>query len=269
MSIWNSRFQCADFIQCVAQNGSDFGVLPITAQATYQGPVTGNAHVTDIIDLYHQVRHSRIPNFLGCRVPLLGQLNPAVWREHLAHYWDKQLPDLIEYGFPIDFDRKCHLSFSEDDHSSAHQFPQDIAYNTMYGRFMEKPINMHISLLMTRKKQGSDNRRTIVDLSWPHSFSVNDGVSKNKYLGAYYYLSYPSVSHRVDYLKRLGPHALIYKVDISRTFHQNRNDPGDLDLFGLKHGSCYLECSLAFKFRHGSFFFQKCSDSIRYIMLLC
>ena len=192
----------------------------------------------------------------------------------MSDYWDKQLPDLIDYGFPIDFDRTCPLLSTDKNHSSAEQFPRDIqlyldnevVYNAMYGPFTEKPIDMHISPLMTREKTGSDNRRTIVDPSWPHGSSVNHGVAKNKYLQAYYHLSYPSVDHIVDYLKRLGPGALIYKVDISRAFRHLRIDPGDLDLLGLHHGSYYLDGSLAFGFRHGSFFFQKCSDAIRYIM---
>ena len=166
-----------------------------------------------------------------------------MWRTHLIDYWDKQLPDLIEYGFPIDFDRSCVLSSSENNHSSAQQFSKDVgvyldnevSYNAMYGPFNEKPIKMHISPLMTRDKPGSDNWRTIVDLSWPLGFSVNHGVSKNKYLDSYYYLSYPSVDHIVNKLKRLGPGALIYKVDISRAFRHIRIDPGDLDLLGLKH----------------------------------
>ena len=71
---------------------------------------------------------------------------------------------------------------------------------------------------MTCEKTGSDNRRTIVDLSWPHGSSVNHGVAKNKYLQADDHLSYPSVDHIVDYCKHLGPGALIYKADISSAF---------------------------------------------------
>ena len=74
------------------------------------------------------------------------------------------------------------------------------------------------------------------------------------------------MNHIVKYLKHLGPGALIYKVDISRAFRHITIDPRDLDLLGLKHGSYYLDGSLAFGFRHGSFYFQKCSDAIRYIM---
>ena len=34
-------------------------------------------------------------------------------------------------------------------------------------------MNMHISPLIILENPGSDNRRTIVDLSWPHGFSVD------------------------------------------------------------------------------------------------
>ena len=50
--------------------------------------------------------------------------------------------------FPIDFDRSCVLSSSEDNHSSAQQFSKDVgvyldnevAYDAMYGPFNENPI---------------------------------------------------------------------------------------------------------------------------------
>ena len=274
LPIWENRVHSADYNRSVAQNGNVFGALPITDQIVYEGPPTTNAPMSDILQAHSKIRQSQLPNFLGCRIPVKGQLHAHIWREYLSDYWDKQLPDLIDYGFPLDFDRTCPLLSTDKNHSSAQQFPQDIevyldnevAYNAMYGPFTEKPIHMHISPLMTREKPGSDNRRTIVDLSWPHGSSVNHGVEKNRYLQAYYHLSYPSVDHIVDYLKRLGPGALIYKVDISRAFRHLRIDPGDLDLLGLHHKSYYLDGSLAFGFRHGSFFFQKCSDAIRYIM---
>ena len=274
LTVWDNRVHCMDYNRCVAQNGSVFGALPITDQIVYEGPPTNNVPITDILELHSKIRQSQLPNFLGCCIPVKGQLHAHVWRKYLSDYWDKQLSDLIDFGFPIDFDRTCPLLSTDNNHSSAQQFPRDIevylnnelAYNAMYGPFTQKPIPIHISPLMTREKSGSDNRRTIVDLSWPHGSSVNDGVAKNKYLQAYYYLSYPSVNHIVDYLKRLGPGSLIYKVDISRAFRHLRIDPGDLDLLGLHHKFYYLDGSLAFGFRHGSFFFQKCSDAIRYIM---
>ena len=262
LNVWNNRFQCLDFQRCVQQNGFDFGAVPLTPIKLYEGKTTNNQPILDIIRLHNIVRQSDCPNFLGCRIPVQTQLKPRAWRYYLHDYWDHQLPDLIEYGFPVDFDRSRPLISTEINHASGHEYGNDIeqylreevAFNAMYGPVQEKTINMHISPMMTQEKQGSDNRRTIVDLSWPRGCSVNDGVYKNKYLDSYYYLSYPSIDNIVDRLKKFGPGALIYKVDISRAFRHLRIDPGDLDLLGLKHDSYYLDGSLAFGFRHGSFF---------------
>ena len=73
--------------------------------------------------------------------------------EYLSDYWDKQLPDLIDFGFIIDFDRTCTWLSTDNNRSSTQQFPQDIevyldnevAYNAMYGPFIEKPMQMHTS----------------------------------------------------------------------------------------------------------------------------
>ena len=105
-----------------------------------------------------------------------------------------------------------------------------------------------------------------MDLSFPVGQSVNSGVPKDKYLGSYFELKYPSVDDILHSLKQLGPNALLYTIDISRAFRHIRIDPGDLDLLGLKHGDYYIDGTLPFGCRHGSVFFQCCTDAVRYIM---
>ena len=134
------------------------------------------------------------------------------------------------------------------------------------GPFQEFPFQCHISPFLTRDKPNSNNKRVILDLSFPQSKSVNDGVSKDLYLNTFFELNYPSVDTVVNRLKVLGSEALLYKIDISRAFRHIRIDPGDLDLLGLKHDQLFLECTLQFGFRHGSVFFQRCTDAVRYIM---
>ena len=70
----------------------------------------------------------------------------------------------------------------------------------------------------------------------------------------------------VQSLKQLGPGALLYKIDISRAVRHIRIDPGDLDLLGLKHGDYFIDRTLSFGFKHGSVFFQCCTDAVLYIM---
>ena len=106
-----------------------------------------------------------------------------------------------------------------------------------------------------------------MDLSWPKSHSVNDGVINNEYLGTEFQLHYPSIDDFVKRVVQLGPDCKLFKVDISRTFRHLRIDPGDIDLLGLKNkGQFFVDLSLPFGFHLGSIFFQKISDSIRYIM---
>ena len=119
---------------------------------------------------------------------------------------------------------------------------------------------------MTQVKSGTTKRRAIVDLSWSHGLSVNAGVSKHKYLGTYFQLRYPSIDNIVQAVKEVGPSPLIFKVEISRAFRHLKLNPGDLDLLGLWHNKYFIDGSLPFGFRHGSTFFQPCSDAIGYIM---
>ena len=106
-----------------------------------------------------------------------------------------------------------------------------------------------------------------MDLSWPKGLSVNDGVSKNTYLDTDYTLTCPPVSNIPEALIKLGPAAQIYKIDINRAFPQIKMDPSDIDLSGLEiENSYFLDLSILFGIRHGSQFFQRCTDAIRFIM---
>ena len=119
---------------------------------------------------------------------------------------------------------------------------------------------------MTREKQNSDSRRTIMDLSWPKGFSVNDAIHKCEYLDSYFTLQYPSIDHIIDKVKAIGPGSLLYKVDISKAFRHIRIDSGDKDLLGLHYKHMYLDGSMPFGYRLRSGIFERCSDAIRYIM---
>ena len=147
--------------------------------------------IPDIIQAHHIVRNSGLPNFMYARIPVKNQLRVENWKKHLAQYWDKQLVDLIAFGFLLDYDRTKNLCATEQNHQSALDYldhvqkyiDTEVNFNAMYGPFQEKPFNMHISPLLTREKQNSENRRVIMDLSWPKENSVNAGVQQDVYLG--------------------------------------------------------------------------------------
>ena len=121
---------------------------------------------------------------MGIRIPVASKLNIKNWKYYLADYWHKQLVDLLEFGFPLDFDRTFELQSTEENHALAcdHSYniecyiKEELKYGTMLGPFDQKPIPLHISPFMTREKPDSEVRCTIVYLSWPENLLVNAGV---------------------------------------------------------------------------------------------
>ena len=254
---------------------SQFGFLPSDTLKLYTGDPVYYEKIPDIITTHLMVKHSGLPNFLQCWVPVASNLNVDRWRFHLLDYWDQQLPDLLEYGFPIDFDQNCALTSTYVNHTSALQnvdhvakyLKEELQYEAIMGPFTQPPFPIHVSPLMTRDKQESLQKRTIMDLSWPKGLSVNSGVDKDKYLDTPYTLTYPSVDDITALLCKLGPAAQIFKIDISRAFRQVKVDPRDVDLLGIRFEDQYfIDLSVPFRYRHGSKNFQHCTDSIRHIM---
>ena len=183
------RQQCQysrDFRLSKIQNGHDFGFIPLTDVKTYEGPPITWNKPTDILEAHSIICNSGVPNFLKCRITFQTQLRPKVWAQKLKDYWDQQLPDLIAFGFPLDFDRANRLTPTLENHASAKEHIQhidqyikeELTYGALYGPYESVPFQVHISPLMTSEKQNYDKRRTIVDLSWPKGHSVNAGVQK-------------------------------------------------------------------------------------------
>ena len=252
-----------------------FGFIPKAPLQVYTGEVVHWQNIPNTLEAHQLIKATKIPNYMKCLIPVQSGLNIKAWRAHLSNYWDQQLCDLLEFGFPLDFDRNCTRNSTEVNHTSAIQNSQHISqfiqeeidHNAMLGPFDSKPIRMHVSPLLVRDKQNSNSKRTIMDLSWPKVASVNDGVKKDVYLGTEYDLRYPSVDTITNSLKILGTSAQMYKIDISRAFRHIKVDPADIDLLGIQFQDKYfLDRLVAFGFRHGSLIFQRCTDAIRYIM---
>ena len=257
--------------KCRQQIGEQFGCIPLDTFVTYKGPDVHWGVIPDILEAHKLIKNSGIPNFLGMRIPVKTSLNVVNWRKHLVDYFDQQILDLIQFGFPLDFDRNTVLCSTYKNHASAYEFAshvdkyiqEELGHGAIMGPFNTPPIPLHISPFMTRPKPDSDTRRTIIDLSWPKGHSVNDGVGKQSYLKTDFLLKYPSVDSIIRTLNKLGPACSIFKVDISRAFRHIRIDPGDLDLLGLQHlDQYYLDLSLPFGYRLGSIFFRNSATQL-------
>ena len=74
------------------------------------------------------------------------------------NYWDWDLPMLIKYGFPLDFDRKATIITDKINHKSATEYPshvntylaEEIEYGTMGVRILNHIYMSASSLNMGR-----------------------------------------------------------------------------------------------------------------------
>ena len=74
----------------------------------------------------------------------------------------------------------------------------------------------------------------VVDLSFPHDNSVNDGIPTDSYLGTPFTLHLPGVDALIGIICQKGQGCHLFKKDLSRTYRQLRIDPLDVVLpFGL------------------------------------
>ena len=237
-----------------------FGFVPLGSQLMPSNATLCNFHDYSPIQMHPIVKKTGKPNFLQARLPVASQLHVDKWKSLLKDYWDQQLLQLLQFGFPLDFNRCCPLQHEAGNHSSANEFPADVdayieeecKFGALLGPFDVNPIeNAHNSPFMTRNKPNSDRRRVIIDLSWPLGASVNSGIDKNTYLDAPVMLTFPTVDDIMSELKRLGCGALLYKIDISHVFRHVKVDPGDYNLLGLHWRHTYVDTCVPFgNFQH-------------------
>ena len=260
-----------------AQSKVKFGFIPLTDPIMPTQKTVSEVQCTDPIQLHEEVKKYDLPNYLGARIPVPTQLNIHAWETMLQGYWDEQLLECLKFGFPLGFNRTCTLKHDKENHRSAVLFPEHVTkyieeeqkFGAIIGPFENSPIkNLHYSPFMTRDKPNSENRRVILDLSWPRGESVNAGVEKNGYMGSDFKLTFPTIDDLTQELVKIGKGAHIFKVDVSRAFRHLNADPRDYDLLGVNWGVTFIDTRIPFGSRHGSQFFQRTSDAVRHVMRL-
>ena len=80
----------------------------------------------DILQAHKLIHKTVVPNLLNARITVKIQLKLIRWQHHLSTYLDKQIPDLIKFGLPLDFDRNFPLQAMHENHASAKQYGDHI-----------------------------------------------------------------------------------------------------------------------------------------------
>ena len=179
-------------------------------------------------------------------------MNIPLWRHLLANYHDKIVCEFLEFGFPLDFDKNVYLNTDERrNHKGARDHPEfvnqylekELEKTRIVGPFKCNPFTVPImvSPLNTVPKSSCDERRVIVDLSWPIGRGcVNSGISKELYLEEKIECHYASVEQICEMILKIGPGAVIYKRDLRQAYRQFRVDPGDYYLLGYFWENSYF-----------------------------
>ena len=277
--------KCVDLKQCIQQQDTVFGFLPISNLRRLKIGYSAkpncilSSHNFDPVKTHNVVKATNKCNFEEAKIQLPSNINFKLLEELCKDYWDYQLPLFLKYGFPLDFpvNQETKLISSEVNHSSAVKFPTHVQHyldtekqhKAIYGPFKDPPYGdkTQVSPFMTRDKTDSENRRVIIDLSWPQGASINHFTVPNLYLNGVYKLQYPTIDNITDILQEFGTKARLYKIDLSRAFRQLRIDPKDYNLLCLKwQDSYYSDTFCPFGHRSGSMACTRLSDFFRHVM---
>ena len=229
------------------------------------------------IKAHRAVLESGLPNYKGCRIPVPTKLNTGYMAEKLQNYEDRQVIEFIRYGWPINYQGEPVANKKCKNHKGAKDYPKEmdsylrreVTEGATIGPFEENPLSceLNYSPLNSRPKRESEERRVILDLSYPSGSSVNDGIPSTTYLGEACKLQYPSVDSLVELIKQKGRGCALYKRDLRRAYRQFHIDPGDMHLMGFTwNGKTFIDVTLAMGLRSAASVCQRLTNAVTYIV---
>ena len=238
--------------------------------------------IAEKVEWHKKVRDSGKYNVEGCKIRVNYKINTDYMRQMLRDYKDIRVCDLLEFGFPLGFKGDENLLPSHDqiwkyrNHKGATDFAEHmIAYlekenrnQAVLGPFKSNPFpnNLVISPLNSVPKKDNE-RRVILDLSYPRNSSINDFIEKDEYLGEKTEIIFPKVDDFVELIKQKGRGCLLFKKDLRRAYRQISIDPGDYSLVAFiwgKHIFCDTVLSMGLK--SSAAICQRVTNAISFIM---
>lgn len=216
------------------------------------------------------------PNAFGAKVQVFSQLNISVWRAYLTNYADTNVADFLEFGWPINYGAGVLPSSTCQNHQSAldyfdvvnHYLQTELSYGAIFGPFQYNPLHEDLitSPLQTVTKRGSTKRRVVMDLSFPSSASVNDGISKTHYLDTVFQLRLPGIDRLRDFIIEKGPGCFVFKKDLKRAYRQFPIVLKDYKFLGFFwDNALYFDTRCPFGLRSSAMICQRTTRAVIYI----
>ena len=204
-------------------------------------------------------------------------LHPKEWKRLLCEHPDRPLIHYfissLTHGFRVGFKNlPSKLRLAYKNLAGALEHPQvvddylqaEITEKRVIGPFCKADIpHAHISRYgIIPKHRKPDKWRLIVDLSHPADFSVNDGIPKELCS-----LTYITVDTAIHHIMKLGPSALLAKIDIKNAFHLLPVHPADRHLLAMEwNNGIYIDTCLPFGLRSTPKLFNILADLLSWIL---
>ena len=222
------------------------------------------------------VRDSGKANVDGLRIPVVSNWNVQYLQTKLCNYENKQIIDLLRYGFLTECKQQQGTAQIPANHAGALGSEQDVDQyinrellkGTLIGPFTHNPFgaDARFSPMNTRPKKDSAEHRIILDLSFPEGGSINDGINKDRYRGKEVNLKLPGVDVLLQIIFKKGKACLLFRRDLKSAYKQVPVCIGEIHLLGYTHkGLLYFDLTLPMGLSNSAFICQQVTDMIMYI----
>ena len=280
----NTRGSCHPVISNITQ-GSCHPVISNNTQGSCHPAIShitqGSCHPgqSKLLKLHEAVKKSGKSNIAGVRIPLESRWNSDYLARELVDYQDKEVAELCRFGWPISI--VANATFKERafprNWRSALEYAEqldryveeELQAGTLLGPFEANPFSAQavVSPLSTAEKRDSNERRVIMDLSFPHGDSVNDKIPRDQYLGQEMILKYPGVDALVELVKKKGPGCALVKVDLRRAYKQIFTDPSDWNFLGLRwQGKLLFDRTMPMGLRSAAMCCQRITNAFKFMV---
>lgn len=219
-------------------------------------------------EIYNQVIRTGLPNVLGARIPIPSSIKIDEWRKIQSQHPDDQwIIQCLEFGFPMEYGGPPTPMMECSNHPSATNYQKSIFSYLLvemeYGTVIQLPPNpfddwFHLSPLMTAEKSNPQDRRVIVDLSFPEGSSINEHVQKNCLFGFTMPHKLPSIQHAVSMIRDMDFQVKIACLDIQRAYRNLVSCPLGWPLLCITDGERnFLDIAMPFGTRLSSLYMQR------------
>ena len=225
--------------------------------------------------VYDAARTTRGPNHIAPRILMPTDLNLREWEATATgHHDDPWIIDAVKYGFPIQYSGPPMFQPSSIyNHTSAAGYratiqeyiQKETGMGALHGPYPSPPFVpwFHISPMMTRQKPDSNDRRVIVDLSYPDG-GVNAFIEPHVFNGRPANHNLPTIESAVQAIASTCPGDIhLSVIDLSRAYRQFPVPPTDWPMLGIQFdGMYYFDGRLPFGARLSSFAMQSVAHFI-------